>query len=157
MHRSGRLGNAGRRSIAASATRAACALPGRGGGWNQSQDTWLLASPSICAEQATRTASLWASPVPTLSGEPQSRLAMKPGAGWPVGDSGGSDVVASTLPSEPVFGPQQLPVLLGNSSHQKSTPLGIAVPVGVLPIVLSRWTLRLEVVAAPCGVHGGEP
>ena len=42
----------------------------------------------------------------------------------------------SALPSEPVFGPQQLPVLLGNSSHQKSTPLGIAMPAGVLPITL---------------------
>src|SRR5215217_7986073 len=156
MHCSGRRGNANRRSSTASWARAACALPG-GGGWNQSQDAWSLLVPSTCAAQATRTASLCASPMPTLSGDSQLRLAMKPGAGWPVGDSGGSDVVVSARPSEPVFGPQQLPALLGNSSHQKSTPLGIAVPVGVLPITLSRWTLRLEVVAAPCDVHGGEP
>src|SRR4051794_25124090 len=156
-HCSGRRGNASRRSSTASRACAACALPGRGGGWNQSQDAWWLLVPSTCAAQATSTASLCASPMPTLSGESQLRLAMKAGAGWPVGDSDGSDVVVSALPSEPVFGPQQLPVLLGNSSHQKSTPLGIAAPVGARPITLSRCTLRLEVVAAPCGVHGGEP
>src|SRR3954469_8399348 len=107
------------RSSAAGARLAELPLPGFGGGWNQSHDAWSLLVPSTCSAQATSTASLCASPMPTLSGEPQLRLAMKPGAGWPVGASGGSEVVASTCPLEPVFGPQQFLALVGYSSHQK--------------------------------------
>src|SRR4051794_14842230 len=118
-------------------------LPGFGGGLNQSHDVWPFWVPSTCSAQATSTASFWELPLPTFSGEPQSRLAMNPGAGWPVGASGGSDVVWSGCPSEPVFGPQQLPVLFGNSSHQKSTPLGSAMPFGARPMTLSWYRLSL--------------
>src|SRR4051794_29679095 len=114
------------------------ALPGFGGGLNQSHDVCPFCVPSTCSAHATSTASFWLLPLPTFSGEPQSRLAMKPGAGWPVGASGGSEVVVSSRPSEPVLGPKQFPALLGNSSHQKSTPFGIAIPDGVRPITLSR-------------------
>ena len=132
-------------------------LPGFGGGLNQSHDAWPFPLPSICSAQATSTASFWLLPLPTFSGEPQSRLAMKPGAGWPVGASGGSEVVWSAWPSEPVFGPQQLPLLPGNSSHQKSTPFGIATPVGARPMTFPWYSLSFDVLEALCGVQGGDP
>ena len=53
------------------------------------------------------------------------------------GGGDGSAVMLSTVPALPVFGYQQLPVLVGNSSHQKSTPFRIGLPSGVRPTTLS--------------------
>src|SRR4051794_29771425 len=133
------------------------ALPGFGGGLNQSHDVCPFCVPSTCSAHATSTASFWLLPLPTFSGEPQLRLAMNPGAGSPVGDSGGSEVVWSAWPSEPSFGPQQLPLLPGNSSHQKSTPLGSCSPLAARPMTFWWYSLSLDVLDAFCGVHGGEP
>ena len=49
----------------------------------------------------------------------------------------GSPVQLAFVPSGPRLLYQQLPVLLGNSSHQKSTPFGFCLPPGARPTTLS--------------------
>ena len=53
------------------------------------------------------------------------------------GGIGGSEVRLASVPAEPRFEYQQSPWLVGNSSHQKSTPLGSTLPSGVRLITLS--------------------
>ena len=47
------------------------------------------------------------------------------------------NVPVISVPSEPRFEYQQSPWLPGNSSHQKSTPLGAGLPSAVRPMLLS--------------------
>src|SRR3954467_7311838 len=116
--------------------RAAASLPGRAGGANQSQTVASSLPCTKSARHAIRTASLRASPRPTFVGAPQSS-GRNFGTDVPsTGGGGGSPVIELVLPSTPMFEYQQLPVLVANSSHQKSTPLGSTRPSGARPMPL---------------------
>src|SRR4051794_20369614 len=93
---------------------------------NQSHAFCSFDRPFTSPAQASSTASLAELPLPEFSGERQSLTGAKPGAVASPGARGGSVVTDASVPSEPVFGPKQLPPFDGNSSHQKSTPFGIA-------------------------------
>src|SRR4051812_20640941 len=67
----------------------------------------------------------------------------------------GSEVLLVTvLPGAALLPHQQLPVVVGKASHQKSVPLGFTVPSGATPIVLPLMLLRYDV-DRPVSVHPG--
>src|SRR3954470_11205209 len=59
------------------------------------------------------------------------------------GSDAGELVIA--FPGAAMLPHQQLPVLPGNESHQKSTPLGWTAPLGATPIVFAVKELLYEV------------
>src|SRR3954470_1319142 len=59
------------------------------------------------------------------------------------GSDAGELVIA--FPGAAMLPHQQLPVLPGNESHQKSTPLGWAVPLGATPMMFAVNELLYEV------------
>ena len=58
------------------------------------------------------------------------------------------------LPGAAVFDHQQLPVLVGKESHQKSTPFGLTSPLGLTPILL-WWNLLSYDVDTPSRLQPG--
>src|SRR3954470_14198424 len=115
----------------------ALAVPGFAGGMNQSHAFCSFDRPFTSPAHASSTASFCELPLPKFVGESQSLTGAKPGAVASPGARGGSVVIEAPVPSGPVFGPKQLPAFDGNSSHQKSTPLGIGWPLGDRPMELS--------------------
>src|SRR3954454_9091462 len=96
-------------------------LPGLGGVWNQSHPA--VGSPVLCGPpQSNSSASFTGFSVPTL------------GPSQPGSSGGGGSLVS--LPSKPVLSHQRLPVLPARWSHQKSTPFGLWLPSGAMPMML---------------------
>ena len=62
-----------------------------------------------------------------------------------VGPRAGSLVMLDWVPSTPMLWYQQLSLLLGCWSHQKSSPFGFLFPPGAIPMTLSWNWLRWEV------------
>src|SRR5436190_15543874 len=83
-------------------------------------------------------ASFASLPRPKLPG-PLQFSGRKPGSErlGPSGERAGSPVQLELVPSAPRLLNQQLPVVVGNSSHQKSTPFGSCGPCGARPSALS--------------------
>src|SRR5207248_6881846 len=83
------------------------------------------------------TASLRASPTPTLVGEPQSS-GRNFGIEVPsTGGGGGSEVIPPVVPSEPMVRYQQAPLFVGDAPNRNPSPRAICVPPRRRPTTLS--------------------
>ena len=93
-------------------------------------------------EQSTRYWVLAGSPCPTLeSGLSPPEQSGSGFGGMPgIAPASPEPVTLPAVPSKPVLSNQQLPVLPGNSSHQKSMPFGQRLAPLIVPCGTSNWS-----------------